>query len=553
MNDYLDEALKQLADQVRFAPPARRQEQIARAEKLLGEIDANRRYPYSWVCYRLTDFRPTTHSELVFSGETLKHDLGVFIRKVGRTIPALPVEQLPEPVLTLEEISKKFNVSTKTISRWRVRGLVGQRIIRNGRRQLGFPQSVVESFLQNHHDRVQRSARFSHLTDAEKESILRRARRLSQAGGSLTEVSRRIAKRLGRSVEAVRYTIKHFDQQNPQQALFPALAGPLDGSAKESIYHSYRRGIPVNELAKQYGRTRTSMYRVINEVCAERLIQQPLDYIYHESFDDPAQEAVITAPMPDLDKFESQRRGMKAPKDVPAELAHLYETPLLSRDQEQHQFRLMNFLKHKLHKLRSSLNPAEVRVQDLQQLEELHSQIEAVKERLIKSNMRLVVSYAKRHSNGENLFELVSDGNISLMRAVDKFDYSRGNKFSTYASWAILKNYARSIPDEKNYRERYLTGHEDVFEGRADWRSDESEVVAQAEQARDRINQLLSQLDPRTRDVIRMRAGLNGSEQMTLEQIGLHFGITKERVRQINVRGMKQLREKALAQKVDLP
>ena len=75
------------------------------------------------------------------------------------------------------------------------------------------------------------------------------------------------------------------------------------------------------------------------------------------------------------------------------------------------------------------------------------------------------------------------------MRAVEKFDYGRGNKFSTYATWAIMKNFARSIPDEKHHRERYVTGHEEMFEGRADVRTDEQEVVAQADMARDRVNQ----------------------------------------------------------------
>jgi RNA polymerase sigma factor (sigma-70 family) len=84
-------------------------------------------------------------------------------------------------------------------------------------------------------------------------------------------------------------------------------------------------------------------------------------------------------------------------------------------------------------------------------------------------------------------------------------------------------------------------------------RTDEQQIVAAAEQARDRVNRLLEYLDPRTREVIRMRTGLDGSEEMTLEQIGQHFGITKERVRQINVRGMKQLREKAAQENVELP
>ena len=67
------------------------------------------------------------------------------------------------------------------------------------------------------------------------------------------------------------------------------------------------------------------------------------------------------------------------------------------------------------------------------------------------------------------------------------------------------------------------------------------------------MNRLLEHLDPRTREVIRLRNGLDGSEEMTLEQIAKHFGITKERVRQINVRGMKQLREWAAKENTEGP
>jgi RNA polymerase primary sigma factor len=287
------------------------------------------------------------------------------------------------------------------------------------------------------------------------------------------------------------------------------------------------------------------MYRVINEVRAEKLMQQPLDYIYNETFDDPSKEAEFGGPMPEEEKFQETKRTMHAPKDVPADLASLYEWPLLSKDQEQHLFRKMNFLKHKLNKLRASIDAAAVRVSELKKIEEMDREIKEVRDRLINCNMRLVVKHAKQHAATESLFELVSDGNISLMRAVEKFDYSRGNKFSTYASWAIIKNFARSIPDEKHHRERFITGHDEVFEARADNRGDEQEALAQADLAREYVNQLLADLDPRTRDVIRMRNGLDGSAEMTLEQIGQHFGITKERVRQINVRGMKLLREKA--------
>jgi RNA polymerase primary sigma factor len=116
-----------------------------------------------------------------------------------------------------------------------------------------------------------------------------------------------------------------------------------------------------------------------------------------------------------------------------------------------------------------------------------------------------------------------------------------------------MKNFARSIPEEKNRRERYLTGAEELFDAAPDNRSDEQECLASAEQASHKVNRLLEYLDPREREIIRMRAGLDShAEGMTLEKIGEKLGITKERVRQLNVRAMKKLRSLVDVQKVEL-
>ncbi len=566
MSEFKNRALKELTEQqTRYAPPARREAQIASAQKLMGEVEPGKAYPYAYICYRVTDFRSDAHTDLLISGADLRHDLALFIRRVGRSVPPVPVEQAVEPMLTLEEVSKRFNVSTKTISRWRVKGLAARRVKVNGRSQLGFPTAAVEKFVADHKVLVEKGARFSHLTGAEKEDILRLARELRDAGGTLTEVSRSIATKLHRSPEAVRYTIKNFDRGHPDGALFPHATGPLTDAAKHEIYLAKRQhdidlknakptGDTVNLIAKRFGRARSSMYRVVNEVRAKELVRSPVDYIYNAEFDDPTREAAIVAPMPGEAEFEAKRVGKAPPKDVPAHMAHLYEWPLLSKEQEQHVFRKMNFLKHKLHKLQEALDPAKAKVNDLMQVEELKQGIRDCRDLLISCNQRLVYAQAKQKlALGENIDDLVSDGNLSLMRAVEKFDYGRGFKFSTYATWAIMKNFARSIPDAKTHKQRYMTGHDDLFEAKADVRTDEQEVLAQADAARARVNRLLEHLDARTREVIRMRTGLDGSEEMTLEQIGQHFGITKERVRQINVRGMKMLREWAAKENVEVP
>jgi RNA polymerase primary sigma factor len=542
VNEFKCPALKELTEQqTRYAPPARRQEQVARAQKLVAETEPGKKYPYQYVCFRVTDYRSDAHPDLLIPGEDLKHDLTLFVRRVERSVPAVPIEQAVEPVLTLDEVSRKFRVSTKTISRWRVRGLTARRVKVNGRSQLAFPRSVVERFVNEHHTLVEKGAKFSHLTDGEKDGILQLARDLKLSGASLTDVSKKIATQLGRSPEAVRYTIKNFDRRHPDLALFPRVV--VGSHAKEQVYLSKEQGEPMKIMTQRLGRTRSSVYRIHNEVRAKELIQ-PVDYIHNPEFDDASKEELFLADMPGLAEFEAKRFNKNAPKDVPAQMLHLYEWPLLTKEQEQHMFRKMNFLKHKLHKFQQGVDPSRVKASELRTIENLREDIKAARDVLINCNQRLVYAQAKmRLALGETIDDLVSDGNISLMRAVEKFDYGRGFKFSTYATWAIMKNFARSIPDAQTHKQRYVTGHEAVFDAKEDVRTDEQEVLAAADAAKSRVNHLLDHLDPRTREVIRMRIGLDGAAEMTLEQIGQHFGITKERVRQINVRGMKQLRE----------
>lgn len=550
---YQNSMLKQLRDQqVRFAPREKKLEQVNRAERLLAELDKNRTYTYEYLCFRITDFRPTANPSAMIPGDEAIHDIRLFVEDVSDSAN-LPVEDAGEPVHTVEDLSKMFNVSTKTISRWREQGLVSRRFIFDGRRKrVGFLRSSVERFVSSNHERVKRGERFSQLTEEERRDIVDRARRLVQAGGCPSEVARRIAKHMNRSVETVRYTLKQFDQQNPAQAVFPERMGTLSDEVKQRLYQQHRRGESVDALAKRYCRTRTTIYRVINEMRAKRILELPLDYMHHPSFDKPGVEAEIMQPMPESDTPTRKTRG---PSGLPPYLASLYEVPLLTREQEYHLFRKFNYLKHKATKLREKLDPARARTSDMDQIENLYEEAVKVKNQIVQANLRLVVSIAKRHVSGtEDFFGLVSDGNMSLIRAAEKFDYSRGNKFSTYASWAIMKNFARTIPDEFKHRDRFRTSQDEMFSAKADQRSDELGQETAQSLRELQVERILSRLDEREQKIIISRFGLNHSnEPLTLKEVGHELGVTKERVRQIEARALNKLRQAAQEEHIEIP
>jgi RNA polymerase primary sigma factor/RNA polymerase sigma factor len=142
---------------------------------------------------------------------------------------------------------------------------------------------------------------------------------------------------------------------------------------------------------------------------------------------------------------------------------------------------------------------------------------------------------------------------MSLMRAVEKFDYARGNKFSTYATWAIMKNFARTIPDEHRQHDRFRTSSSEMFATTEDDRTDQFEIEAAQTQREAKVAKMLECLDEREQKIIVRRFGLRHGEELTLKEVGAEMGVTKERIRQIEARALSKLRKAAEEEKVELP
>ncbi len=550
---YSHPVLRQLRDQqVRFAPREKQLEQANRAERLLSEIEPARVYPYDYLCFRITDYRPTSFANMKLTGEQASHDLRLFVEDLTDAA-AVPADAAGEEVLTVEEMAKRFNVSTKTISRWRQQGLVSRRFVFDGRKRLGFLRSSVDRFVGENTERVSRGSNFSQMSETERDEIISRARRLAAANGCPSEVARRIAKKMNRSVETIRYTLKQFEQDHPDLAIFPSSTGPLSDETKQKIYEQYRRDVSADELAKRYCRTKTSIYRIINEMRANRILELPLDYMSNPYFGREGAEKTIFGPMPGADLPAAKKARL--PSGLPPYLASLYEVPLLTREQEVYLFRKFNYLKFKANRLREKLDPARARSSAMEEIENLYDQAVTVKNQIVRANLRLVVSIAKRHVGpSDNFFELVSDGNMSLIRAVEKFDYARGNKFSTYASWAIMKNFARTIPDELRRRDRFRTSQSEMFGTTADRRSDQYGQESAQSQRVVQIGHILEKLDEREQKIIISRFGLDhAQEPLTLKEVGQEMGVTKERVRQIEARALAKLRQAAHDEKIEVP
>ncbi|MEN8126724.1 MAG: sigma-70 family RNA polymerase sigma factor [Planctomycetota bacterium] len=531
--------LREFFDQLRFAPIPQKKKQLAASEKLLMILDTERQYPFDFIVYRITGYRsPVPSEQSLIAGRDLLLDLRVWIAQLSAEL-RLDASEQDETILTVQQLAERFNVSTKTIRRWQKRGLAGKiYIFENGRKRKGFTESTIQSFVRDHPDLVDKAGQFSLVTPQQKQQIQILARQLTNQKSYRTQ--NELVLEISRQVGRARHTIRSILSE-PEEQLhdLPRSRGRILSKDAAHLYRLSRQHVSVKTLMETFGRSRSSIYRIINQQRAKEMFNRKIEFVPSEEFLSPdAEQSVLSIPLeqmfPDRDK----------------------ENILLSRQQETQLFRRYNYLKFCACQERDKIQRGRPRSDRLNRIESLFEQIDAVNKMIIEANMPLVVSIAGKHlTAGGQMSDLVSEGSVALMAAVEKFDYTRGYRFSTYASWAIAKAFARLIPAEAKRPDR--AGGADFENLPVNLRLEQLPDITAVEQAqRDLQTIIKNNLNQREQYIILNHYALAPKvirkKPKTLKQIGDDLNLSKERIRQIELQALQKLRHSLSPEQFDL-
>lgn len=559
MVQFRSEALDDLTRQFSFTPPERRKLIIENAESLYWEMGDELVYPLEFLIYRLTSYRPDTVADVSFIGAALKHDLLSLVESLSSSLNEKFDDYEPRP-FSLDDLAAHLGVSKKTISRYRKAGLFARKLRgSNNRKQLAFLPSSVNQFQEHAGEKLNSAKSFSRIPESIQHQIITRARRILHKAPETKamHIATHLSKKYNRSAETIRSFMLRHDQNDPRVALFQNRNSPLTRADQLDIYHAYRQGESVSHLAKKYNHSRSVIYRSINLARIEALNSLQLKYIDNPTFAHPEAAEVILNTTSSTLNFDDQASSETA--DTAFTMSDLYERPAPDQAAEQSMFLLYNYLKYLAHQVKTSLDPYHPASGKIDESETYLRRAVKVKHHIVSHYLRLVISVARQHvtsqSANHQLSELIADGNLILLQAVETFDVSRGNRFSTYISWALMRQFAHA---------HYQPGQYDIsYEQLSDNNSPQLPFemnpphagIDSTQELNRKIIKLLDHLNDRERLIITRHFGLPDSTQgyetpMTLSEISKTLNISPERARQIEKKGLSKLLK--AAQELDI-
>jgi RNA polymerase primary sigma factor len=271
---------------------------------------------------------------------------------------------------------------------------------------------------------------------------------------------------------------------------------------------------------------------------------KPVEYIPSEHFDSRGSEMADEA----SDLIEKLTAAGAHPRNSQFLYSHgMGDLPVLSREEESRCFRSMNFLKHQWIGLRADLKSSGCTVFQVKEISRLAEEVRMIRDHLIHSNLRLVISVVKKFVSPQLTFEeLYSEGVVTLMQSVEKFDYERGFRFSTYAYRSISRALYHFALKHQQDNTLFVEDSDQWVSEAVDECSSETFTDQLWRNMRDRLTELVQRLDRREQLIIRARYALSPRGRIkTFQTLADKLGVSKERVRQLEQRAVLKLQTMA--------
>ena len=280
-----------------------------------------------------------------------------------------------------------------------------------------------------------------------------------------------------------------------------------------------------------------------------RRLAEPVDCVYHPCFDEPDIERRLLQP---IEAPAPQRRTRRRTRDAADDLLVGHSRVALTSEQERHLFLRLNLARYRILQVIRGSEGRSLTAGEVRDLLRWETVAEETRNEIVRANMPLVLAMARRtRIISVDLAEMVSEGNMALLRSVEKFDCARGFKFSTYACRSILKSFSRVATRTARHRACFPTEFDPTLE-KADLTGERRRDNEQRNMSDLRwiLGENLASLSDVERTVIRARFALAEQEDKagepvkakTLEQVGELIGVTKERVRQIQNKALAKLK-----------
>jgi len=303
----------------------------------------------------------------------------------------------------------------------------------------------------------------------------------------------------------------------------------------------------------------TTAQKSLCDLCGKRCL---LDYKQHECYMripaqvTPVWDESFVEPGAQATFFGAKAKAVNVPPwrlfpETPDAAARAPRRKALSGEDEKRLFLRFNYARYRLGELSAKQQKRATKPRALKMVE-WHDRVQAVREELVDANMSLVLAMAKRTRIPNVDFpELVSEGNMALLRAIDKFDVSRGFKFSTYACRAILKGFNRMATKTGRYLGRFGVSYDPQLEqSDYDVHKHDIEQANAVDDLLDVISSNRADLCELEQTIIIERFGLGGGKAKTLAEVGKIVSLSNERVRQVQKLALQKIREAMSTQEV---